>query len=371
MFRDFDLDDGDDAPALLGSSHPVRCRASVWRGATYFGTAPVVDGELTEAADQFVTGTGTLTVAPYDLTGTSWVPREPEDALNVYGSRVHLSYDVGRADGTWLGCSLGWFVIDEWELSSDGVDVTLLDLRDVLRTARLLGPSSPRPAATFASELRQLVGGRLALDLTNAPADRSVPSGMAWQESRTDAIDELLKAWPARAELDGDGVLTIVPDTLDTDPAQATLVDGVGGTVVSRSESGSRDGLYNVVVARGETTEAASPPITGYAADNVETSPTAVDGPMGELVTFFSSPLLTTEAQATKAARTILTRSLRRARQVPVTTIPDPRLGVNARVDLPQPNDEPTLRTVVLTSKLPLTADGGSQSLTLGVIDSA
>lgn len=356
---------------LLGSSHPVRCQASVWRGSTYFGSAPVVSGELSEASDQFVTGTVSLTVAPFDERGERWTPVQPTDALNVYGSRIHLSYDVGRADGSWLSTSLGWFIIDEWERTRDGIDVSALDLRDSLRTARLLAPSAPSAGGTFVSELTKLVGGRLSLDLTGAPTNRAVSSGMAWSESRTEAIEELLAAWPARAELDGDGSLVVLPDNLDAAPADVTLTGGLGGTVVGQSESGSRDGLFNVVVARGEDSEStATPPVVGYAADQNADSPTWAGGPMGELVTFFASPLLKTKAQADAAAATILRRSLRRSDVIPVTCVPDPRLGVNARVDLAL-SDGRTARTLVLTSKLPLTADGGAQSLTLGVISYA
>lgn len=356
---------------LLASSHGVRVRADCWRGETFLGTAPVLPGsQLTEAADQFVTGTLDLSVPSIDDTGRSWLPSTPFDALNNFGQRVYLSYDLQRASGSWLPVGLGWFVVDEWEDDDGAVSVSALDVRDVLRTARLLEPSAPAAGGTFVSELRKLVGGRLPLDVTGAPADRAVPSGMAWQESRTDAIDELLTAWPARVELDADGVLVVLPATLEDQPADLTLTEGVGGTVIRAARSGTRDGLYNVVVARGDdSASTTTPSVVGYAADQTPGSPTNVDD-MGELVTFFASPLLRTKAQADAAAATILKRSLRAAEAIPVTCLPDPRLGVNSRVDLVRVDGSLT-RTVVLSSRLPLTGEDGAQQLSLGVIPDA
>jgi hypothetical protein len=357
---------------LLASSHRVRTRAECWRGDVFLGTAPVLSGsELSEAADQFVACTVDLDVAQLDESGASWLPVNATDALNVFGSRIYLSYDVARASGEWLPIGLGWFIVDEWEAGEGVVSVSALDVRDALRTAKLLAPSAPAAGGTFVTELKRLVGGRLPLDLTAAPVDRAVPSGMAWAESRAEAIDELMKAWPARAELDADGTLVILGDELDELDADVVLTEGVGGTVVKSSRSGTRAELYNVVVARGEdSSSTTAAPVTGYAADTDPDSPTYVDGPMGELVTFFASPLLKTQAQADKAAATILRRSLRTAETIPVQCLPDPRVGVNTRVDLVR-RDGSTTRCVVLTSKLPLTGDGGAQSLTLGVIRNA
>jgi len=354
---------------LLAASHGVRCRASLWRGDVFLGEAPVTGGELTEAADQFVGMTLDLSVSSVDEVGRSWLPTSPLDPLNTFGQRAYVQYEVRRASGEWLPVGLGWFVLDEWEQPGWEVDVSALDVRDTIRTAKLLAPSSPRPGATFRSELRALVGGRVPLNLDDAPADRGVPGGMAWSESRADAVDELLRAWPARQELDADGTMVVLPADLDERPADVTLVDGQGGTIIRRTRSGSRDGLYNVIVARGESpADPSSPAVSGYASDDDPASPTYVRGPMGELVDYFTSPLLTTNAQCKAAAQTVLRRSLRSSQQIPVQCLPDPRIGANTRVDLVDPATGTTTRTTVLQSRLPLTADGGAQQLVLGVI---
>lgn len=356
---------------LLSASHPVSTRVECWRGGVFQGVAPLLSGELTENADQFVSGTLDLEIAATDSEGRNWIPRAPEDALNVYGSQVYVAYSVGRASGTPITVGLGWFVVDEWEESGGVISVSALDVRDQLRTARLLAPTAPASGGWFGTELRRLIGGRLPLDMSQAPTDRRVPSGMAWDEDRAEAIEELLTAWPARLELDPDGVLIVLPADLASQPADVQLVEGQGGTVVQRSSSATREGLYNVVVARGEDTENTdAPPVTGYAAVENPSSPLFVRGPMGEVVTFFASPLLRTVDQATVAANTLLAKGQRVASSVPVAVLPDPRLGINTRIDLALATGE-TLRTTVLSSSLPLTGEGGAQSLTLGVIPNA
>lgn len=366
MWRDTDVD----LDQLLASSHPIRTRAELWRGGEYLGSAPVLGGSLTEKADQLVSGTLDLDVSAVDPDGRSWVPTSPLDPLNSYGQRCRLSYDVGRADGSWVPVGLGWFILDEWDEADGVVAVSALDVTDALRTARLLAPMAPKAGGTFVTELRRLVGGRLPLDTSGAPTDRAVPSGMSWQESRIDAIDELLTAWPARAELDADGVLVILPDDLDEQAPDVALVEG-GGTVIKARRAGSRDGLANVVVARAaDTADPNVPPVVGYAFDLDPNSPTYAEGPMGQLVDYFSSPLLRTRAQCEAAARTILRRSLRPASTIPVTCLPDPRLGVNSRVELRR-RDGSVLQTVAVSVALPLTGDGGAMQLELGVIPDA
>ena len=367
MWRPIEGADDRELSQLLAASHPIRVRAELWRGTDYLGSAPLVGGQLTEKGDQLVEGTLDLDVARIDpKTGASWVPDEPLDPLNIYGQRVRLSYDVGRADGSWLTCGLGWFIVDEWELDGDVVTVSALDVMDAVRTARLLAPLAPKSSGTFASELRRLIGGRVPVDLSDAPADRAVPSGMSWDEDRLGAVDELLNAWPARAELDSDGVLVVLPDDLDEQPADVQLVEGSGGVIIRRRRAGSREGLANVVVARGDQlADATAPAVVGYAADLTPSSPTYVEGPMGELVRYFASPLLRTTGQANAAARTILRRSLRPANVIPVELLPDPRIGVNTRVQLVRATGE-TTEHIVTSAALPLTGAGGAMSIELG-----
>lgn len=369
MFRPGTVDPAN----LYATSHPVRVRVDAWRGDVYGGRVPVLAGDYTEQADQFVSGTLDLSVPGVDpVTGRSWVPVDPLDPLNSYGQRLYVEYDAQRPDGQWVTTPLGWFLVDEWSVAGDGsVSVSALDLRDTLRTAELLSPIAPRPAGTFVSELRRLVGSRLPLDVTAAPADRAVPSGMSWQESRVDAIAELLTAWPARADLDPDGVLVVTPDTAAVDPADVQLVEGSGGVVVQRTRAGSRAGIANIVVARGDDTSAPNAPaVVGYASDTTPGSPTDANGPYGHVVHRFASPLLRTRAQAETAAATILRRLLRPARLIPVQMLPDPRLGVGTRVGLTL-SDGDTVQTVVMASQLPLTGAQGAQALTLAVIPGA
>ena len=366
MFRETEAD----LSPVVAASHPIRCRVEAWRGGEFLGVVPILPGSmLKEAADQAVPETVEIVAAAVDAGGVSWIPGPSGmDGLDNYGQRLYITYSVGRADGTFVDVQLGWFVLDDWDDNDDGtVSATAFGLLDVIRTAELLAPSSPPVGATFRSELVRLIGGRLPVDLDAAPEDRDVPSSLTWQDSRLDAVTELLSAWPAAGYVDPSGTLVVEPAEPASWAADVTLT-AANATVVKRTSAGSRAGRYNVVVARGESqSDVNAPAVWDYAVDDDHRSPTWVDGPQGELVRKFSSPLLTTRSQCQAAARTLLAASLVQSRTIPVECIPDPRIGVGTRVDYL--NDAGALlRTVVVASELPLTPDGGAQSLTLGTV---
>jgi hypothetical protein len=72
---------------------------------------------------------------------------------------------------------------------------------------------------------------------------------------------------------------------------------------VSRSTNANT--TYNGVVVTGEGTSADTP-VRAEAWDDDPTSPTYRYGPFGEVPRFYSSPLITTEAQAQSAAESLL-----------------------------------------------------------------
>lgn len=80
----------------------------------------------------------------------------------------------------------------------------------------------------------------------------------------------------------------------------------------------------NVVVATGET-DGSTAPVMGIAKDTNPSSLTYI-GKTAEVARFYSSPLLTTQAQAVKAASTILRRELGAADSIVVPTVVIPGL---------------------------------------------
>lgn len=362
----------DDYGRVVGRSHRIRVDVDSWlAGGLLAESIPLDSGTLTETGDQAVPEVLQLTVPLKDAQGNAWRPRESTDPLSHHGQRLYLLHNVIRGDDSILPVALGWYAIQDWDVSGAEVTVTANGLLQLLADKQLYTSTSPPAGATFASEIPRLVESLLPVSIDAALVDRAVPANMAWQDDRIDAIQQLLTAWPARMYVDDQGVLNVTTPYDDTEAAEVTLLE-YGGTVVDSTDGGSRQSLPSVIVATGEdATSANRAPVVGYAADTNPSSPTFV-GTYGEKTEKLSSPLLTTAAQAEKAARTRLATSKRQGRTIPVNTVPDARLRPGVRVDFQTADlvtgQGPLLRCRILSSVLQLTGDGGAQRLELGVI---
>jgi hypothetical protein len=331
-------------------------------------------GELAESGDQAIPERLTITVPARDNAGNSWVPSDYLSPLSQHGQRLYVTHNVVRGNDSSLVVGLGWYVIQDWDQSSAGVEVEAVGLLQLVADSGLITSTSPPAGATFSSELIRLVDSLLPVDIDAALVDRAVPANMAWQDDRLQAISQLLAAWPARMFVDEAGVLNVAKPYASTDAAELTLYQ-LGGTVIDDARSGSRDGLPSLIIARGENAGVSDrAPVVAYAGDYNPSSPTYIPR-YGIKTEVLSSPLLTTVAQCQAAANTRLSRS-QQSRVIPVTTYPDARIRPGVRIDLQYQHatprsgvvDDELVRCRVLSSRLALTAGGGAQNLELAVI---
>lgn len=313
----------DTALSIVQRSFTMVVRAESWlAGELLAADIPVADGSEDRDRTLAVPERVSLTVPRRD-GGIDWTPLQPDHPLAAYGQLLHISYgiDVG-GDYEWI--DRGWFLTTESSTDGDTVSVQAEGLLTLIDEAKFAAPF--QPSGTFVSTARALVEPALTVEVDGLLTDRSIPVGMQWDDDRMAALAELLDTWPADARVNEDGVLRIEPVT-DDGTSVLALTDGTGGTVVRWQGATSRDGAFNVVVARGE--DANGNQIQGVAYDLDSISPTRYDGPYSPLAVpfFYSSPLLTTVAQCRKAAQTTLTR-LRRTtgRRLDVTMVPHPGL---------------------------------------------
>lgn len=351
---------------LLSSAYTVEATVESWLGSDYLGAVPVEDGSVSWDASQQVQGSLSLSVprvgAADDEDWRDWDPTDPTHPLACFGQVLHVSLTIGSLiGGGWWTVPLGRFLITSVEPGPSNVRVTGKSLLQRLEEDRLTEPMAPDPAGTLASELRRLVGARMGLIIDPALGDRPCPS-MTWGESRIDAVYEIAKAWPAVVREGGDGVLYLSPPTPDpTSRPQLRLSDGDNGTVVGVAASVSRDKIYNRVVARGQESSDEGAPSFQAVADQM-TGPMRVAGPYGVVPRFFSSPLITSVAQAKSTAEAMLADAVRKKVKVPVQHAPDPRIHLDAPVEVEtRPVDGATGRTmwgVVSAYEVPLTYKG-------------
>lgn len=306
-------------------SYTMRIRAESWLGDQLLGEVPVSDGSETRDRSLAVPEAVTLTVPRLD-GGTSWEPVGRDHPLGSDGQRLRISLgiDLGNGETEWV--ERGWFLITDADTSDDTVTVTASGLLGLIDEAKFISPFEP--TGTFSATLQALVEPALTVDLTAAPPDRTIPVGMQWDEDRLAGMHELLDAWPAVARVDENGVLVVTAAPTTFTSVAAITDDPATGTVVKWQGKRSRDGSFNVVVARGQDPVFGTI-IQGSAFDVNPDSPQRFGGPFNPLpVPFlFESPLLTTTDQCYFSARTILDRKRRTsARKLGAELVPHPGL---------------------------------------------
>ena len=201
--------------------------------------------------------------------------------------------------------------------------------------------------------------------VSDALTNRPCPS-MSWGESRIDAIYEIADAWPARLREGPDGVLYVLPPVpAITERPETTLTDGEAGTVIGVTRQGSRAGIFNRIVARGQEQDDAGQPRFQAIIDQT-TGPLRTSGPYGIVTKFFSSPLITSKQAALNSATTMLATSVRQKTTVPVTHTPNPTLTLDTPVELITANIDGaatiTQWGIVTSTEIPLVYSGTSRS---------
>lgn len=293
--------------------------------------------------------------------GTSWAPNSDDHPLAANGQTLRVKLGIGLSLDTVEWFQRGVFLIYDSANEGDAVRVTAVGLLRLIDEARLISPY--QPTGTLVSTLRGLLEPALTVSIDAAVLDRSVPSGINYDEDRLGAMLELLDAWPADAYVDPTGAVQVISAAQDTTPVLA-LTSGTGGTVISAVAGSTREGAFNVVVARGTAADGGQ--VQGVAYD-YSGGPKTYGGPFSPLPVpyYYASPLLTNVGQCSDAAQTVLARLRRNAaREFQVEMVPHPGLQVRDVVSIT--TDEVTaLPCSVEALSLPYLAGSDAQTLTL------
>ncbi len=354
---------------ILTTSHVVTSQVDVWLGSNLLAQrVPILSGTLAVSVDQQVPERLTITVPIADpTTGLSWSPRSPGDPLAHYGQRIRVSRGVRRGRQE-LQVQLGWFQITTWKDDGYRLEVEALGLMTILDQARLLVPSAPATGTTFKGEMLRLVDGLLPLHFSSAIVDRTCPTTFAWEDDRIGAVYELADAWPARLRVDNSGILQVLPPNDNAATAGISWVENTTNVIVSTGRTGTRDGVYNAVVANGTNTDDPNvPPVHAEAFNLDPYSPIRWNGPYGRVPKFFASPLLTTSGEALAAAQTLLQSSGDLAQPIMLEVVPDPRVELDDRIDVTTVTLA-TTRGRVIGYTLPMLAADGAATYSLGVL---
>lgn len=329
-------------------------------------TVAIVGGDVQLDATADVRSTVDLSV-----DGTGRWPTAASDLLAPYGAEVWVRRGIAYGNGTTEWVSLGYHRIDtvEQDTPPNGpIRISAQDRMAGIIEARLLAPVQYPAATTYGDLLDALVTEvypSAVIEWDDATDGDAIGRQVIGEEDRYALLNDLVTSvgkvwyWDHRGHL----VIATPPDP--TDPV-FTVNAGAGGVLVALSRRLSRQGVYNAVVATGEAADTETP-VRGLAVDDNPLSPTYWSGQFGKVPRFYSSPFITTEAQAQAAARSLLLTSLGLPYAVDLSAIPNPALepGDAVRVVYPGRDETHVLDqiTIPLTASSALTATTREQTL--------
>nr|AMP54251.1 zinc carboxypeptidase [uncultured bacterium]AMP54381.1 zinc carboxypeptidase [uncultured bacterium]AMP54420.1 zinc carboxypeptidase [uncultured bacterium]AMP54461.1 zinc carboxypeptidase [uncultured bacterium] len=325
---------------------------------------PVISGDVTFDANNDVFGSLSLTTdGSNECNGCSEFPTRPDDLYSVYGHEIFLRRGVDLGEAGVLWSPLGYYRIETVEQAGHSNSVLTITGRD-----RMAGIIESRPLVPIEYEPGTRIGeivNDLVRDVypqaTIIFGDPELPQQairrtVIAEDSRHDVLVEIAESNGQIIYWDGAGALRIEPPP-DEDTPRVYLNTGSNGVLVDSSRRVTREGVYNAVVATGESTDTDLAPVLSIVYDAGENSPTRWGGPFGQVPRFYSSPLISTSGQARSAAESLLRNNLGAPYSVDFGTVPNPGLRPWDTVRIRQKDGNRELHTIT-SLNIPLTATG-------------
>lgn len=292
--------------------------------------------------------------------GLNTFPQRSTDELTPYGNELFIETGIELANGSTEIVSQGYFRIDSDEQTNapfGSIRITAYDRMKGIIEARLTTPMSFTSGTTVASIFQTLVlevypSAVIEFDDT-AFANSSIAAGQVAEEDRFEFLNNIVTSSGKIMYWDYRGIL-VIKATPDPTASVWEVNAGAQGVLVDATRALSREGVYNAVVAVGESVNNTQP-VRAIVVDEDPTSPTYWFGRFGKVPRFFSSSFITTFEQATSAARGLLKKTLGLPHSVNFSSISNPALEPLDAITIDQ-LDVVAIH-VIETMVIPLTAD--------------
>jgi len=312
-------------------SHTMAARARVCEtfqtGTDPDGTEiPILAGDVISDANSDVRSTLDLVTAGHGM----WPTSHGNLLLAPYGNEILVERGVKFGNGVTEWVSLGYYRIQtpDQATTPDGpIRISARDRMAGLIDGRLLAPAQFTASQTYGDVVEQLVlqvYPNATIEWDDTTDVDTLGRALVAEEDRFGFLADLVTSRGKIWYWDHRGVL-VIRDPPDVDVPVFDVDAGKGGVLVAASRQLTRERVYNAVVAFGEATDTAAP-ARATAINGDSNSPTYFSGPFGPVPRFFASPLLTSNAEAAKAAETILRRQLGLPYVVDFSAVPNPAL---------------------------------------------
>jgi hypothetical protein len=279
------------------------------------GTSPTGTEIFELSGDvQFDAGADIRSTLDLETDGTGVWPSHRDDLFAPYGNEIFVERGVRYGNGQTEWVSLGYFRIytTEQESPPDGpLRIAGKDRMSGIIDGRLLNPVqfiATKTRGDVVAQLVQDVYPGAVIEWDDSAQLVQIGKALVADEDRYGFLNDLITAAGKVWYWDYRGILVI---KTPPDPGNPVFdVDhGHNGVLVSMSRDLTREGVYNGVAATGEASDTTAP-ARAVVVDNNPNSPTYWYGQFGKVPRFYSSPFISTPAQALNAAGALLVQSL-------------------------------------------------------------
>lgn len=233
--------------------------------------------------------------------------------------KAYRGYRLTSRDDQEVFFQVGEFVVSPINSTSfpvDQIDISGSDYSYVLKLATFSTVTTFSAGQTVEDVVTQIAEYGGISKFATSRTDRVLTAD--WPIETTDnlwsAIQAICADHGCEAFFSPDGYLVVrVVTEPSLRPSMFTFATGESGSVVDLSKAISSEGLYNHVVVRGETSDVNVEPVWVSVENNEPSSPTHIYDPdapeLGGIARHtyhYTSPLITTEEQATEVANALL-----------------------------------------------------------------
>lgn len=288
------------------------------------------------------------------FVGDDLLPSRPSDILTPFGTKITVELGLELLDGSVSSVPYGVYEIGSSSTRVEAgvrtVDVGLADLSGVVDRYRFESPRVSAAGTDLGTMVNSVISNRTGINpgvpLTGSQIGAARIFGLDTGTGPWAELLDVLAGFSRTLWYDRVGEVQVGVITADPDAAYP-----LSSLAALSADFDTRP--PNVIVARGEAQDGTLP-VQAVAMDSDPSSPTYAGtgpgtSPYGRVTYFFSSPLITTEAQAQSSANTLLGQ----------------RVGAGATYTLTVPYD-PTITAgdVVAVGGATLAVDSVTVSLT-------
>lgn len=318
---------------------------------------PISGGSVSVASGSGVRRTLDVTIADRDLWGT----------LDTIGVELRAYRGIRYPSGDRELVPLGVFSLDQQSISvgpTGGIEVrSAPDRWARVQRAQFETPTSSISTARITSEISRLVTGAVSgITVTTTATSTALAGPLVWEQDRAQAAADLATAIGAEVYFDVAGNLVIEDAPLLGQTPVWTVDASASGVLLSGERVRDRQRTYNVVVAYPSNLNGTAPYAPQIAADTDPTSRTYVNGPFGRVPYRYTSPAMTTSAQALAAAKALLNRVKAVNAQLSLEAVVHPGLDRGDVITVLTPDGTTELH-LVDSLTIPLEV-GGTQQIT-------